>query len=273
MRKRPPRLKSSIPDEQRYEASIKLLLKTAKQLVRKYVEPLLESIAQSIEVRVDAEADTIKTALGKVRTSYDKEIIGRDYEKTATDSALRVNLTNFSNHAVMMKAVVGVDPVKFEPWLDDEINLFVQNNVSLIKTLPSDTFADIEQMLYRDSRRGLSPIELKKQIKLLFDATDKRAVLIARDQVNKFNGSLTQLRQTKAGITHYIWQTSQDGRVRTLSNSGGYSDHGALNGKVIAWNNPPVTVFKGKRSGEKNHASMDINCRCQSIPVLPNTKK
>jgi len=95
-----PRLKSSIPDELRYEASIKLLLKTAKQLVRKHVDPLLESITQNIEVRVDdtdvdlieeyktdAEADTIKTALGKVRTSYDKEIIDRDYERTAKDSA------------------------------------------------------------------------------------------------------------------------------------------------------------------------------------------
>lgn len=260
-----PRLKSSIPDEQRYEASIKLLLKPAKQFVRKHVEPLLESITQSVEVRVDAEADTIKTALGKVRTSYDKEIIGRDYNRVATQSADRVNLTNFSNHAAMMKAVVGIDPVKFEPWLNDEINLFVQNNVSLIKTLPAEVFADIEQMLYRDARRGLSPTELKKQIKLLFDATEKRAALIARDQVNKFNGSLTELRQKNAGITEYEWLTVKDGRVR--------EDHAVLDGTIQKWNKPPITVRTGKRAGERNHPSLDIQCRCQAIPVLPKKKK
>ncbi len=247
-----PRLKSSISDEQRYEASIKLILKKAKKFVRKHVDPLLESIVQSVEVRVDAESNTIKTALGKVRSSFDNEITNRDYTRTAKDSALRVNATNALNHVTMMKAVIGVDPVKFEPWLNEEINLFVQNNVSLIKTLPSEAFSDIEQMLYRDARRGLSPTELKKQIKLLFDATDKRAALIARDQVNKFNGSLTELRQKNAGITEYEWLTSKDSRVR--------DDHKRLDGTIQSWNKPPITVTTGKRSGERNHPGADIQC-------------
>lgn len=264
-RPRMPRLKSLIPNEQQYESAIKLLLKDARRLVSKYVDPLLESITQSIDVRIDAEADTIKTALGKVRTAYDKEIIDRDYDRTATQSADRVNLTNFGNHSIMMKAVVGVDPVKFEPWLNDEVNLFVQNNVSLIKTLPSETFSDIEQMLYRDSRRGLSPKELKKNIKELFNATDNRAALIARDQVNKFNGSLTELRQTNAGIKEYKWLTSKDGRVR--------DDHKHLDGTIQKWDKPPITVRSGKRSGERNHPGADIQCRCNAIPVLPKKKK
>jgi len=260
-----PRLKSLIPEEQRYQASIRILLKSARQLVNKYVNPILEPVTQSIEARLDAEANTISTALSKVRFFYDKAVKTRDYVRVAGQSADRVNRTNSANNIVMMKAVVGVDPVKFEPWINPEINLFVKNNVSLIKTLPAEVFTDIEQMLYRDARRGLSPNELKKQIKLLFDATDKRAALIARDQVNKFNGSLTELRQKNAGIIEYILLTSKDGRVR--------DDDKPLEGTVQKWNKPPITVRSGKRSGERNHPGADISCRCNAIPILPKTKK
>lgn len=262
---RRPKLKSSIPDEHRYEASIKLIINVARKLVRKHIEPALENIANIVEARVDDEADIIKTAIGKVRASYEKEIVDRDYERTAEDAANRTNKTNISNHSTMMKVVVGVDPVKFEPWLNDEITLFVNNNVSLIKTLPEEVFSDIEQMLYRDARRGLSPKELKKNISELFNATDKQAGLIARDQVNKFNGSLTELRQKNAGIEEYEWMTSGDSRVR--------EDHKILHGTIQRWDKPPITVRSGKRAGERNHPSMDIQCRCQAIPVLPKKRK
>ena len=273
MRKRPPKLKSQIPDEQRYEAGIKLLLNVAKKLIRKHVEPKLEQIAQKVETRIDDEADIINTALGKVRRFFEKEVTSKDYERVAEDGARRVNKTNTANHATLMRTIIGVDPVKFEPWLDAETNLFVQNNVSLIKSLPTEVFSDIEQMLFRDGRRGLSPKELKANIKELFGATDNHAALISRDQVSKFNSSLTELRQKNAGIKEYEWATSKDGRVRTLANTGGYSDHGRLDGETFSWDSPPVTVFKGKRAGERNHPGQDIQCRCQAIPKLPKRGK
>ena len=264
-RKRIPRLKSAIPDEHRYEASIRMIITEMEKLVRKHVEPILESVVAQVELRVDEEASLITTSLGKVRTVLEKNIPEVRYEKSAEESADRVNKTNNQNHSLLMKSVVGVDPVQYEPWLKDEINLFVQNNVSLIKTIPTEAFSDIEQMLFRDARRGLSPQELKKQIKEIFDTTKSRAALIARDQVNKFNGSLTELRQKNAGITEYSWLTSRDGRVR--------EDHARLDGTVQQWDKPPVTVTTGKRAGERNHPSGDIQCRCQAIPILPKKSK
>ena len=264
-KKRIPRLKSIIPDEQRYEASIKLILNDLKRLVRKYVNPILEPVANKIEARLDDEAGDIDTALGKVRSFFEKRYTDTDYKKTALDSAKRVNKTNMQNQTLLMNTLLKIEPQKNEPWLDEEINLFVNSNVSLIKTLPDETLSDIEQMLYKDSRRGLSPQELKKQIKELFDATDSQAALIARDQVGKFNGSLTEIRQTKAGINEYEWLTSDDGRVRP--------DHDRLNHTIQKWDKPPVTVTTGKRAGERNHPSQDIQCRCHAIPVIPNLKK
>ena len=272
-KKRPPKLKSIIPDEQRYEASIRLILNDLKKLTRKYISPILEPVTNKIaerldeqdEERFDDEVADIKTAIGKIKSAFNKRYSDADYRRTAKDSAKRVNKTNSQNNSLMMTTLLKVEPAKLEPWLGTEIDLFVESNASLIKTLPTEALSDIEQMLYRDSRRGLSPQELKKQIKELFDTTDSQAALIARDQVGKFNGSLTEIRQTKAGITEYEWLTSSDGRVRP--------DHDRLNHNIQRWDKPPITVTTGKRSGERNHPSQDIQCRCQAIPVIPKLKK
>ncbi len=264
-KKRIPKLKSCIPDEQRYEASIRLIINDAKKLVRKHINPILESVVDKVAIRIDDEATEISTAFGKIRSAFNKAAPDKRFERAAEQSAERVNRTNSHNNGLLMRSIINVDPVKFEPWLKPEINLFVKNNVSLIKTLPSEAFSDIEQMLFRDSRRGLSPQELRKNIKEIFDTTDSRAALIARDQVSKFNGSLSELRQTKAGIVEYEWLTSDDGRVRP--------DHDRLNHTIQRWDDPPITVRTGKRSGEKNHPSGDIACRCVAVPVMPKTPK
>lgn len=268
--KRPPKLKSLIPNELRYQAEISLITNDLKKLFKKFVYPVLDSVTEKISNRVDDEASELKTALGKVRVTFDKRYKNKDYESVAERAANNVNRISSANNVILFRALANIQPTQFEPWLNSEINLFVNQNVSLIKTLPGETFADIEQMLYREGRRGLSPAKLKQQIIERFDATDNQAALIARDQVNKFNGSLTELRQTKAGVKEYWWLTAQDGRVRSLSNSGGYSDHASLSNTKQRWDKPPQTVFKGKRAGERHHPGSDIGgCRCQAIPAFP----
>ncbi len=44
--------------------------------------------------------------------------------------------------------------------------------------------------------------------------SNSRAKLLARDQVGKLNGRLTQRRQQDIGVEMYIWSTSRDERMR-----------------------------------------------------------
>jgi SPP1 gp7 family putative phage head morphogenesis protein len=103
---------------------------------------------------------------------------------------------------------------------------------------------------------GVSTTALKKEIVEKFSAPVNRAALIARDQINKFMGSLSMLRQTEVGVTRYIWVTAADERVRAL--------HRDLDGTEQSWKSPPVSGT----GGEKLHPGMPINCRCISSPVL-----
>ena len=79
---------------------------------------------------------------------------------------------------------------------------------------------------------------------------------ITRDQTSKLIGQLNEERQTNIGITHYVWRTSEDERVRPT--------HRRNNGVQFAWNSPPI------RTG---HPGNDIQCRCTADPVLVPTRR
>lgn len=269
--------------EDRYAAGITTLLEPFKELVEAELFPMLDFITQARpvkldelsgadrgpgEIRQDAAVDDIRAIFDKIKIGFARSFPESAVDRLAKNQADVVDTINHKTFRNQTKTVLGVDPVFAEPWLADEIQAFVHENASLIKTIPTEHLADIEQMVFRESRRGTSPGEIRAKIRELFGAADRSAALIARDQISKFNGRLSELRQTASGVTEYIWRTVEDGRVRSLANSGGYSSHARLNGEKFSWKEPPVTVFKGKRAGETNHPGQDINCRCYAEPVL-----
>jgi len=157
--------------------------------------------------------------------------------------------------------IAGVDPLQFEPQLSSFLNVAGDQNVNLIVTQNSKYFDDIRQMANNALREGKSVSELTQEIIQLTGTTESRANLIAIDQVQKLNADLEMERQKNNNITRGIWRTRRNARVRSKSNSSGYSDHAGLEGAVIDYRYPPTTVLKGKRAGERNHAGKDINCK------------
>lgn len=151
------------------------------------------------------------------------------------------------------------DPPKInvKEFIDDA----TQKNVALIKTIPSQYFEKIQSLVSENVDSGMLTRDFSKQLREISDVSKKRARLIANDQVNKLKGKLNEVRQRNLGVEEYIWRTSQDSRVRSLANSKGYSDHERLNGTRQRWDDPPITVFRGKRAGARYHASQDIGCR------------
>ena len=76
----------------------------------------------------------------------------------------------------------------------------------------------------------------------------QKAELIARDQIGKFFGKLTENRANDIGITKYIWSTAHDAAVR--------SQHAANEGKIFSFE---------KGDSEGNNPGQAINCRCTAI--------
>jgi len=129
--------------------------------------------------------------------------------------------------------------------------VFIENNVKLIRSIPDKFFKDLEQDVLRIVEKQGRAKELSEQLTKRYGTSKKKADLISRDQISKLNGNLAMQRQEDVGIKKYIWETSQDERVR--------SSHASKQGSIQKWNDPP---------SDTGHPSEDIRCRCVAIPLI-----
>lgn len=179
-------------------------------------------------------------------------------ETRIRDVAKRTSAWQLSELQRQFRAQVGVDVVFSQAGIADHLSLFVEQNVSLIKTLSSDYLTGLESTVTRGVRQGMRVEQLAKQVEDEYGSTQTQARLIARDQTLKLHGELNQLRQQSAGVDKYIWQTSDDERVRKR--------HEELEGQEFSWDEPPIVDPK---SGRRAHPGYDYQCRCIALPVLP----
>lgn len=149
--------------------------------------------------------------------------------------------------------------VRFKPTKvqKDVMQAAVNENVTLIKSIPQRHLDEVEGLVMRSVQRGRSLGELSKELQKRFGVTKRRAALIARDQNNKVSGSLHRVRQLELGIKEAIWIHSGGGkepRPTHVRNNGKKYD--VANG----WYDPAEKKFI--MPGEL------INCRCVSRPVI-----
>ena len=130
-------------------------------------------------------------------------------------------------------------------------------NVGLIKNIEDIHLPDVAEKVAKGVRKALKerPFDrnfLNEYFKNEWGYKDYPLRRIARDQTSKAIGQFNEIRQTQLGIESYEWLAVLDNRVR--------STHAANNGKEFYWNDPPKT----------GHPSEAIQCRCVSIPVIPD---
>ncbi|WP_261154206.1 phage head morphogenesis protein [Serratia ficaria] len=143
---------------------------------------------------------------------------------------------------------LGVDSYRAEPWLREMQELWVSENTRLIKSIPADELSDMEGIIQRGVMNGSSADTIKKQIQDRYGVTERRAKLIAVDQIGKANSALTKQRQSDAGISGYKWRGVLDERERP--------EHRAREGNSYKWNNPPPD----------GHPGQPMRCRCYAEP-------
>ncbi len=154
-----------------------------------------------------------------------------------------------------VKRIIGIDMrgIIRQSDIEPYMRTVTAMNAMLIRNLAEDTIKRIETAVYTNAIQGNSVKTLRAELQKQFGISGRRAQLIARDQIGKFNGNLTRIRQQQAGITEYIWRTSHDERVRPL--------HRSLDGKRYTW---------GKATGAEGGAAPGepVQCRCWADGIV-----
>lgn len=166
----------------------------------------------------------------------------------------------------LLQNSVGIDTFADNPKLKETMNVWVANNVNLIKSTNQQFLDQAEQLINDGAIRGLRHEEISRRImndkviangkeleKSVFLKAKTRANLIARDQTNKLNGNLNRLRQQDCGIEQYKWRGILDARER--------HSHVRLEGALLYWETGAPSLG-GANPGD------EILCRCYGDPEI-----
>lgn len=244
--------------EREYTKELLQYVRGLEQATTQFVIPQLPAIlheANALKPKFDAVvlddyADMLMQAVRASRLYFGLKYSDDQLRQMVLGDAHRIDDFNKIQFGRVMKSIIGVDVFASEPFLTPAISSFVTANVSLIKTIESRHWSRIEQTVLGAARQGIRHEEVAQQIQSDYNVSENIAIRIARDQTNKFNGQLTQLRQTNIGVKKYIWRTVGDDRVR--------DEHEELDDHEFSWDDAPPDGHPGEA----------INCRCYAEPVL-----
>lgn len=238
--------------------------------IRKIIFPELEHLFPRMDaLEDDLEPDEIRRLMDRVRifvTQGATTIAGITYTEDRAKQAIeqagaRISSWQRTELGLQFESIIGIDINKAEPWLTPHLDEFRRTNANLVTKMTETELSDIETIMRNGKRRGLHSTVISKDIRDKMGVSEKRAMLIARDQTNKLHGELNELRQTNLGIEEYYWRDAGDGRVRDRHITLAAASDG---GKKYRWDDPPVI----REPDVRGHPGEDYQCRCQAEAIL-----
>jgi len=244
-----------------YNRLLLIIVKNFQDLVTKLIIPQLSQLhaqqkallPDDSNLHIDAVADNIATLFNTISLTSSTFLNNANLQGKMLNFAGAIAGFNRQQVTRALKSILGVDIYTPEPWLNDSITNFVHQNTALIKSLQSQSLSDLQGIVMRGFQQGVRPEDIAEQLKARYGVQQRRANLIARDQVGKLNGQLNKLRQQGAGVESYIWRTSEDERVRGDPDGlypNAVPSHFIRDGVEFRWDSPP----------EDGHPGESINC-------------
>jgi len=244
-----PEIQPSLMSEKALLKALRRLLKVIRQQVYAEILPMA--------VR---ERDALKSLTRDAQSHWDmlRAITGA-MSRTVSQAVNKILSLEAGEHTKKWlrttKKAIGVDlaAVVAEEDLTELLEQAALRNAGLITNIGEQTVNRIQQAVTQAVLSGAPVSDLKARLIEEFGFADKRAQLIARDQIAKLNADLNRFRHQEAGCEKYTWRTSRDERVR--------SRHKKLDGKVYRYGEP-TGAEQGLPPGQP------IRCRCVAIAIV-----
>lgn len=153
--------------------------------------------------------------------------------------------------------------VKFQvtPAMRDVRAASIAENVSLIRSLPSRYFEEIEGIVSRGYANGYDLKRVTDELQARYNVTRNRAKFIASDQASKLNSQLSRARHQEIGIRTAIWTHSGGGKEPR------HTHLHVMNGKEFDL--ADGLFDPDPRVNKKIHCGELIRCRCVARPIVP----
>lgn len=256
-----------------YQEWVKPVRVFVHEFLEKHQESVLRGDAANAVVRQDAVAGESFALMVRSLNGWVNAYISDDEQKKLR-SPIYMGLGDVSQSAFnfnggqynkSVKSALGVNFPSDESWWPDARKQWQDTNYEVIRSDIRKYISDINSTTEQAVTNGWSVKMLSEQIMALdIKITKSRAAFIARDQIGKLNGIITQKRMEDIGLTMYEWSSSSDERVR--------ESHALMDGKLCRWDDATVYSEDGGKTWKKRpngavlmHPGMDYQCRCCAL--------
>lgn len=276
-RKKPARWLYPWATEHRYGAAYRAWVRPVREFVSGYLkrnrEAILRGDSADTVVRTDAAAGKSFSLMVRSLSGWVDAYVSDDKEKKLRspiymglgDIAESAFIFNGSQYDKSAKSALGVKFPSDEDWWPDARDLWRDTNYEIVRSDIRKYIADINSVTEQAVTNGWSARTLSERIQNIdTEITKSRASFIARDQIGKLNGTITQRRMQDIGLTMYEWSISGDERVR--------DSHAIMDGLLCRWDDATVYSEDGGRTWKPRpagavllHPGMDYQCRCTAL--------
>ena len=264
--------------EHHYTQLYRTWLKPVKEFVSEFMsshqEAILNGDSANSVIRSDAVAGESFHLMVQSLNNWVGAYISDDEQKKLRspiflglgDVAQSAFNFNGNQYDKSVHSALGIDFPSDEAWWTSARKMWQDTNYDIIKSDIKKYIADINSATEQAVTNGWSVKALQEQIKALdTKITKSRAAFIARDQIGKLNGTITQKRMEDIGLTMYEWSGSVDERER--------DSHRVMEGKLCRWDDATVYSDDGGKTwknradigGVLKHPGMDYQCRCCAL--------
>lgn len=141
--------------------------------------------------------------------------------------------------------------------LNEVIKGSINENVSLITSIPQKYFSDISGSVMRSITTGNGLKDLVPEMEKYYGQTNRRAKNIAYDQTRKAYNSINKQRMMSIGYKKFKWLHSGGSQYpRKL--------HIKMSGNIYSFDDLPII---DENTGETGIPGQAINCHCTMTPV------
>lgn len=174
---------------------------------------------------------------------------------TASQANLHTSLKELSGGLSLKTSMVPAG-------MEDVVSASISENVSLIKSIPSQYFTNITGAVMRSITTGNGLADLLPQINKFAGETSRRTKNLALDQTRKAYNSINKQRMQGLGVKQFKWLHTAGGQKPRES-------HIKISGHVFNFENlEEQQAALGVPEKDQGIPGHPINCKCVMIPVI-----
>ena len=270
--------------EQKYYRQLKGFFKPLTDYVTEYINKNLEPLLRGDSSEIHLDAIPGKSFRGMVYnlekwlSLYMPDISQLPETPYQSDNIILVALGKTADEAMefgeeefkkMLEKGIHVNLPTSADWWEDMKKSWAEDNYTLITSNAKNYVSKINTLTEQAIVNGLSPGLLKEEImKATEGLSEKHCKLLARDQMGKLNGQITQAQMEEVGLDLYVWSTAYDDRVR--------DSHAVMEGLLCRWDDASVCSYDNGKTwvdrpstAVQLHPGQDIQCRCVGLAFYP----